>query len=232
MPFVFDETDIEWPEDDDDFEPPPPRADQFVYIPPPEFGGAPEPVRFSVADSAAAAGAEEPQQAAEAAPAAPGDPQRSYEERRRQQQKEQAERRQRLFAFVAPELRKIGVRRLYCRYDGGHDEGFSRLDSVESADGGRLDADAFTQRLHDAQLMDRLCAAGFIQRSKHFSEREQLFHFVDGWLIGEWASMLLGDGYGTGELSMYGAFTVDLEACTITDDRNAAPVVENIRIAP
>jgi hypothetical protein len=30
---------------------------------------------------------------------------------------------------------------------------------------------------------------------------------------------------------MYGAFTVDLEACTITDDRNAGPVVQNIKIA-
>ena len=59
MPFIYDETQIEWPEDDDDYEPPPPRADQFVYLSPPEFGGAPEPVGFSVA---------EPQQAAEPAP--------------------------------------------------------------------------------------------------------------------------------------------------------------------
>jgi hypothetical protein len=31
---------------------------------------------------------------------------------------------------------------------------------------------------------------------------------------------------------MYGAFTVDLEACTIRDDPNADPLVQNIRIAP
>ena len=33
----------------------------------------------------------------------------------------------------------------------------------------------------------------------------------------------LGNGYGTREYSMYGAFVVDLDACTIVDDRNADP---------
>src|SRR5262249_13971360 len=46
MPFVYDETQVEWP--DDDPEPPPPRADQFVYIAPSEFGGGRAPVRFDV----------------------------------------------------------------------------------------------------------------------------------------------------------------------------------------
>jgi hypothetical protein len=50
-------------------------------------------------------------------------------------------------------------------------------------------------------------------------------------LCDEWASMLRGDGFGTGEYSMYGAFTVDLETCAIIDDRNADPIVENIRIS-
>jgi hypothetical protein len=35
MPFVFDNTQIVWPEDDSD--PPPPRADEFVYIAPPQI---------------------------------------------------------------------------------------------------------------------------------------------------------------------------------------------------
>jgi len=51
MPFVYDRTEIEWPEDDDEYEPPPPRPDDFMYLPPPEFGGAAEPVRFSGAES-------------------------------------------------------------------------------------------------------------------------------------------------------------------------------------
>ena len=43
--------------------------------------------------------------------------------------------------------------------------------------------------------------------------------------------MLMADCYGTGEYSMYGAFTADLEACTIVDDRNADPIGQNIRIS-
>ena len=43
--------------------------------------------------------------------------------------------------------------------------------------------------------------------------------------------LLLGRGFGTGEYCMYGAFWVDLEACTIIDDGNADPVVQNITIA-
>jgi hypothetical protein len=219
MPFIYDETEIEWREDG--FKPPP-RADQFVYLSPLKYGGAPEPVRFSVA---------EPQQAAEPA-SAPGEPPRwSVEEVRRQHQKMQEERVQRTFAFAFPELRKVGVRRFYCRYDGGHDEGFSRLDRAEMANGERLDADALSRRLTEAGLLDKIYAAGLMRPSAHFSDQELLRQFLDDWLANEWAIMLLGDGYGTGEYSMYGAFTVDLEACTIVDDRNADPVVENIVIA-
>jgi hypothetical protein len=98
-------------------------------------------------------------------------------------------------------------------------------------DGARLDADALRQRLFDAGLLDRIYAAGMMRPSRHFSDREQLALFLDHYLINEWALMLLGDGYGTGEYSMYGAFTVDLEACTVTDDRHADPIVRNIRLA-
>jgi hypothetical protein len=132
---------------------------------------------------------------------------------------------------VVPELRKAGVRRLYCRYDGGHDEGFSRLDHAEMTDGARLDAGALRQRLFDAGLLDRIYAAGMMRASARITAQQQFELFIDFDLISAWASMLLGDSYGTGEYSMYGAFTVDLETCTITDDRNADPVVKNIKIA-
>jgi hypothetical protein len=219
MPFIYDETEIEWPQDGS--EPPPPRADQFVYLSPPNYGGAPEPVLFSVV---------EPQQAAEPV-SAPGGPLLSGEEFRRRHEKTQEERRQRTFAFAVPELRKAGVQRFYCRYDGGHDEGFSRLDHAEMTDGARLDADTLSRQLTGAGLLDKIYATGIMRRSAHFSDQELLRQFLDDWLANEWATMLLGDSYGAGEYSMYGAFTVDLEACTVVDDRQADPVVENIRIA-
>jgi hypothetical protein len=42
-------------------------------------------------------------------------------------------------------------------------------------------------------------------------------------LCSEWAALLMGDGFGTGDYSMYGAFMVDLDAHTVTDDRVADP---------
>jgi len=209
MPFVYDETEIEWPEGDDEYEPPPPRADEFMYLPPPKFGGAVEPVRFSVAEGG------------ELAPV-PGEPPRD-------RPRHEALRR-RTFAFAVPELRKAGVQRLYCRYDGGNDEGFAWLDRAEMTDGGWLDAGAISERLFDDGLLDRIYTAGIMHPSS-LSSREHLREFLDDWLADEWTSMLLGFGYGTGRYSMYGAFTVDLETCTITDDRNADPVVKNIEIA-
>jgi hypothetical protein len=222
MPYVYDETEIEWPEDDGEWEPPPPRPDQFVYYAPADFLGSPEPVHFSVA---------EPPQAVELAPAAPGEPPLSAEEQRRQREKARQERMQRAFALGVSALRKAGAQRLYCRYDGGNDEGFSWLDRAEMTDGARLDASALSGRLADAGLLDKIYATGMMRPSDHESGRQQLGFFLDCELIYEWATMLLGSSYGTGEYSMYGAFTVDLEACTITDDRNADPVVENIEIA-
>jgi hypothetical protein len=221
MPFVYDQTEIELPKDDSD--PPPPRADEFVYIPAPEFGGAAGTVRFSV--PAPGTPIEPPQ------PPAPTAPQSSYEERRQQSERLHEQRRQQLFAVVIPVLREIGARRAYCRYDGGNDEGFSWLDNVEMQDGARIGTDALEQRLSDVQLMEKLYAAGMMKRTDHMSEQEHLKSFVRYSLCDEWATMLLGSGYGTGEYSMYGAFTVDLEACTISDDPDADPVVKNIEIA-
>jgi hypothetical protein len=251
MPFVHDQTEIEWPEDDS--EPEPPRADQFVYIPPPEFGGAREPVRFSVVPPDLSLEPNEPHRPAEREPPAQTEPpgrsildrllgrlrlpaaqqrsQGAYQEERKRQERAQDQRRLQLFAVMVPALREIGGRRAYCRYDGGNDEGFAWLDSIEMRDGTRINADSVAQRLGDIQVQDKLCAANIMKRAHGVSDREQLKDFVRYWLCSEWASMLLGNSFGTGEYSMYGAFIVDLEACTVNDDPRADPVVENIRIA-
>jgi hypothetical protein len=105
------------------------------------------------------------------------------------------------------------------------------LDRIEMQGGERIDASTLAQRLHDLQVQSRIYAAGIAKRAARISEQEQLKDIVEDWLCSEWASMLLGDSYGTGEYSMYGAFTVDLVGCTITDDRDAEPVVQNIEIA-
>jgi hypothetical protein len=250
MPFVYDETHVERP--DDGSEPPSPRADAFVYTPPPRFfGGARGPVRFSAAPAAGLTGSREPRKRSIGVWGA------LFGWRRRQRR--HAQRRQQLIAIVTRALRMVGARRIYCRYDGGNDEGFCWLDHIEMQDGARVSTSALTRRLLDARLLDDLMAAGLLPfddtlydlsentghrlsenarrlakdaryRYDASSDREKVNRAIED-LSGECACMLLGNRYGTGEHVMYGAFTVDLEACTITDDRNAGPVVQNIKIA-
>jgi hypothetical protein len=210
MPFVYVQTEDELPEDGADS---PPRADQFIYLPPPELGGARPPVHFSVAPIAPGTEAASPP------------PEDSDEEEMQQQDRQQ------LFAIAIPELRASGARRVYCRYDGGNDEGFSWLDGIEMQDGARITGAALAQRLQEGPLLDKLIAADMLNRDVGQSAQQQLQDVMSDWLCAEWATMLLGEDFGTGEYSMYGAFTVDLDACTIIDDRNADPVVQNIEIA-
>ena len=139
-----------------------------------------------------------------------------------------------LFATRVPPLRAAGAKRAYCRYDGGNDEGFSWLDHYESESGDRLDLDALAARLLAMGVHDQLPAIEARSQSAAIFKHQKLAELrdvVSDQLVEEWAMLLLGRGFGTGEYCMYGAFWVDLEACTIIDDGNADPVVKNITIA-
>ncbi len=249
MPFVHNQTDVEWPEDGSD--PGPPRVEQFVYLPAPEFTGASSPVRFSILPPVAPV---EPTESRKpAAPIAtvqerrPGllgrlfgrpaasqqQPQISFEETRQRAKLEQERRRQYLFAITIPALRSLGVKRAYCRYDGGNDEGFAWLDCYEKQGGDRIDLDVLAKQLFEMNVHDQLRAAGFDAYPPGSSDHQKISElkgFASG-LSQDWATLLLGESFGTGEYSIYGAFTVDLEQCVITDDLNADPVVQNIEIA-
>jgi hypothetical protein len=219
MPFIYDESEIEWTDDEND--PPAPKRSQFEYISPPMFGGASEPVRFSI-----------PALRSPTAPHSVFDrpfngPTHGYPGQA--PYRDHDEHIQQLLAILLPAMRDNGMRRVYCRYDGGHDEGFAQLEYVETHDGKRMDTDAFVRWLSDHQIPDKLRAAKILHgdASMAAGELHEMVHYS---LADEWAAMLLGQGYGTGEYSMYGAFTVDLEACTITDDPNAEPARGNIDI--
>jgi hypothetical protein len=104
-------------------------------------------------------------------------------------------------ARFAADLAALGAVRAYIRYDGGDDEGFAYFDHCVFKDGSvRNDSDVFSL----------LRASG----AKGFPADE---------VADEWTARLLGQGYGTGEYRMYGAFWVDLETGLVTDDPNATP---------
>ena len=220
MPYVFDYSQI--PQNDDDDELPKARLDQFQYLLPPAIGGVPSPVHF-------------------ADPSRPAVASRSFMQRLFggtskspsvvKQDMQQEERRDRFLSIVIPAFREAGVVRVYFRYDGGSDEGFVWVDRFELRDGQRLSFEAMSPKLLAAKLVEKLEAADVFKHWQEAPAEAKLRGVFDGWLDVIWADMLLGQGFGTGEFSMYGAFTVDLDACTITDDPNAEPIVQNITIS-
>jgi hypothetical protein len=240
MPYAFGEDDPGWRQGDEDDEAyvyRPPSASQFRYLPPPELGGAPDPVHFS--DRIPVAATSYPAQPAPAAQgfgpiamffgfrrmAPPPAPRLTSE----QQQAERARQGQHAVALVVAALREIGVRRVYCRYDGGEDEGFAWIDHAELRSGERLAPDQLYARLARTRLPRNLIDARLWRRHGWWAAT-QLGRFADLYFALELAAKLLGGGYGDGPLLLYGAFTVDLDACTITDDRNADPVTRHFTI--
>jgi hypothetical protein len=108
------------------------------------------------------------------------------------------------------------------------------LDHYEREGGERIEVDALANNLGETEVFEKLRAAGLTNHLRATSveqKTEGLKRFLSDELVSEWASILLGGSFGAGEYSMYGAFTADLQECTIIDDPLADPVVENIKIA-
>lgn len=125
-------------------------------------------------------------------------------------------------------LLEKGALRFRVRYDGGYDEGFSHPDAV-----------AFADRLVDAQAFadDELRTESFVAkvraavrsdpRNSMYGNAADLYDKAEDKKVArdaldelahELASRLLGNGYGTGEYQLYGAFNADLKSGQITDD--------------
>ena len=124
-------------------------------------------------------------------------------------------------------LKACGIAKVYCRYDGGNDEGFAWIDHAKLRSGERLEVAELAKRLiaGDLPLSTRT------PWQKDWSDEEVVRGMLDWTLAVNWAAALLGGhGFGTGEYSMYGAFVADLLMETISDDPQAAPVICNIEI--
>jgi hypothetical protein len=235
MPYCFGEDDPGWGERPDDA---PLDPALFRYLPPPDLGGAPEPVTFDSEPPAPAAPLSVPPPPQPAprpslldrllgrSARAPAAPMPSYADRER----EQARMSQLWLSVVVPALSTAGVRSVYCRYDGGNDEGFAWLDHATTDTGERLDPAMLAKRLADTDLVARLEAAGLIGSYALGEPAGEVEGIARDGIAIDFAVRLLGNGFGTGPYWLYGAFTADLAAGTITDDRRAEPVAENIAL--
>jgi hypothetical protein len=122
-------------------------------------------------------------------------------------------------------LKASGIAKVYCRYDGGNDEGFAWVDHAELGTGERLNTAALATRL----IANFVSVPKRMPWQKGWSDEQVVLVMLDFPLAVNWAAALLGSSFGTGA-SMYGAFVADLVEETITDDPKANLVVRNIAI--
>jgi hypothetical protein len=125
-------------------------------------------------------------------------------------------------------LRAAGATGFRVHYDGGYDEGFSHPDAVLFANGELRAAGDVVASIASPALVAQIRAAAakgsmwgdtttMYERS---TEAEAVAYALDE-LSGELAVKLLGEGFGTGEYQLYGAFTADFATGRIVDHEDA-----------
>jgi hypothetical protein len=120
-----------------------------------------------------------------------------------------------------------GVTALVVRYDGGYDEGFAYPETMCFSEQVRP-AKEVLPGLATPEVIERIRAAASedsiwgnsTEMYARASVAEAMTYALDE-LGTDLASKLLGNGFGTGEYELYGAFTADLSTRTIVDDPNA-----------
>lgn len=102
-------------------------------------------------------------------------------------------------------LREIGVKTVYCRYNGGHDEGFADFTGAKLEDR-IIEFEELKSLFVESSLGSK--TTEYLRRyygSRHGEpSSEQRIEFYLDMFARALATHLLGNGYGTGEYSMKG----------------------------
>ncbi|MEL6979817.1 MAG: hypothetical protein AAGM38_14195 [Pseudomonadota bacterium] len=207
MPFIYDfETNTPplLEGEEDEFGAPP--AEDFEYLPPPDYLGGPSTVHFSVARAGSSATVTLTDgRAPGAAITTDGE----------------------ALAFFLDLFEAQGVVMLCLRYDGGSDEGFAWVDSATRADGASVSRAVLIDWLRAAEIEP------FLEPHAHpsFPREAAIDSLIDFTLADPFCAALLGEGFGTGDYLLYGAVLLDWRAGRMSDDPNAEAVVKHIDIA-
>jgi hypothetical protein len=138
-------------------------------------------------------------------------------------------------SVLASRCRALGVKQVFGSYDGGGDESFTDFRGVKMSDGrvisaeslGIPDTEAFRAeigrlgRLPQASEEDekpKALAAQILGREVDDQEARCLNDF--GEMVLEAAAAFMGS-FDAGEFLLHGVITIDVDACTITDEKNA-----------
>jgi hypothetical protein len=130
--------------------------------------------------------------------------------------------------LVLDVLLSAGATHFRVRYDGGCDEGFAHPDTLVAGGETRSAVEALRERTTPELLARIRAAAGRDSMWGNAAELyagaspEQAAEYALDELATELATRLLGEGFGTGECELYGAFTADLKTGELVDDPEAA----------
>ena len=116
-------------------------------------------------------------------------------------------------------LHEIGVKTVYCRYNGGHDEGFADLTGAKLEDR-TVEFEELKSLLAESSLGSKT-SENLIRYYRNYTEpppRVRVEFYLDGFAR-SLATHLLGSGFGTGEYSMKGSFRANLVSGKIVDEQ-------------
>lgn len=145
----------------------------------------------------------------------------SYEPAQAQFTPEQLDENSRL---VYEALQSMGVTAVRCKYDGGGDEGFAYFGEAMLGDQ-TLDAPQLGAQLAEGVLGQTSATPPEATAPQHLLSYYQNLPPVEraqAYLedfANELATILLGDGFGTGEYSMHGSFKTDFQTGEILDEQ-------------
>jgi hypothetical protein len=119
-------------------------------------------------------------------------------------------------------LRAIGGTHFRVTYDGGNDEGWAHPDHIKVGDK-QIPADSLLTQLVNSSLILQIRDLNKGQKRDPYvkANDKQVADWALEAFVYEIATALLGEGFGTGEYMLYGAFTVNLLTGEIVDDPKA-----------
>ena len=136
------------------------------------------------------------------------------------------------FGILLPCMRDVGLHKIYCRADGGHDDSFSWVSHAFLEDGSQVGPEALCELLAGSRSFSVAMRLRLSWENDHRSDITVIHDTLDIDLCSlMWSQWLFGNNFGTGAYSFFGAYTVDLAAGIIQEDPDPLPVVRHIVIS-
>ena len=136
------------------------------------------------------------------------------------------------FEILLPCMRDIGLHRIYCRTDGGHDDSFSWISHAFLEDGTKVGPEGLCELMAGSRFFSVAMRLKLSWENDHRSDCTVIHDTLEIDLCSlMWSQWSFGNTFGLGAYSFFGAYTVDLAAGIIQADPDPLPVVRHIMIS-